>query len=223
MKKYVVLSLFLLICLLPFAISRNRSPSDPVSLCVSDVPFSVTDDRGRALVYENGFSGALEPISQQHVAGTQNLYGLFYLEVPYSRHFTFQALAQGKSQYGITLWNGSNRLEYSVSGTGMEEAKLSVDGEIALSGENMDFTVFFTLPCEGLGQVGCIRFSATAQEKASFRVRGDRLIFSGVTPGYASVSYAGLTSNPHVPLELPQADGQLDFSNIAQGELALIP
>lgn len=224
-KKYFWLLLLLSICivLLLFKCPTNSDISNSISICVSDNAFTITDATGNELVYSDSFSGSLEPTKQQYVQGTDKLYGLFYLEVPYSKFYSFRAHKQERLQFGIASMNSSRLQEYSVSGIGIEEVTLSFDGQITLSGHDMDFTVFLSMPCDELGDRGCLRFYGTAGKKAFFRVRKDKLVYSGITPGHVSISYAGLAANSHFPLEIKNGDGQLDISEIIDSDLHVIP
>ena len=48
----------------------------------------------------------------------------------------------------------------------------------------MELAVFATLPCDALGEKGCVRLYTRASGRAEFSVQGEQLHYAGVFPPF---------------------------------------
>lgn len=191
-----------------------------VCLTVGDTDFQISNSRGKTLTYDGGFSGDMELISQSFVAGAgEGQCGEYRLEVPYSETFTYHGEPGRPQNLGVFFSLDAGSREYAVSGTGLEETVIALTGELTLTGEAMEFQVFLSLPCPGLGEHGCVRLWGRGMDKVTFKATETGIEFSGLEPEGACLSYAGAVENPYVALNLEVGSGTLDFSRVADGEI----
>ena len=205
--------------------AANESPdmTPTVQLRVDNSEFSITDANGNRLTHQDDFSGSLTIMDQSYIDTADKTGGEYILVVPSSEQFRGRRISGDRQIFGVAIYEEDDVTEYSVSGTGIDQIALDCDGNVSFSGDGMVFTVFLSMPCDGLGELGCVRFSGTAKSDASFSVSEDVLEFTGVEPGSGSISYAGdgTIKNPNISLDTDYHDGTIDFSNAADGNLTL--
>ena len=194
-----------------------------VRLRVANSEFSITDANGNSLTHQDDFSGSLSIIDQSYIDAADKVGGEYILCVPSSEQFTYQHLSGNRQIFGIVIGEDDGVTEYSVSGTGIDKITIDCGGKVSFSGNSMVFTVFLSMPCNGLGELGCVRFYGTAKSDASFSVSDDTLEFTGVEPGSGTISYAGdgTIRNPGVSLNTDYREGTIDFSDVENGNLLL--
>ena len=192
---------------------------------VCDTEFTITDACGNALTHQNEFSGSLNITDQEHLDEMPGYIGEYRLEVPYSDEFRYERLGEtpeGEQQiFSISTIQDTNLAEYSVSGTSIEEITIDFSGKVSFCGNDMTFNVFLSMPCNGLGEKGCIRFYGAANKEAHFKIEGDMIKFSGVEPETGAISYAGKVSNPYVYLALETGEGTIDLSDVGEGNILI--
>lgn len=193
-----------------------------VLLTVSDGDFQISNSQGKTLTYDGGFSGEMKLISQYYLAeAREDRTGEYTLEVPYSETFTYQGEPGERRSFSVFVSSDQRSWEYAVSGTGLEEVVLSLTGEITLTGSDMEFQLFLSLPCTGLGKHGCVRLRGWGGDKVTVKATESGIEFSGLAPEGAWLSYAGAVENPYVDLDLEVGNGTLDFSQIAEGVITV--
>lgn len=215
---------FLCLLLLTISFSACTAAAHPESVFiqVSDSPFTITNAQGHTLTFEKDFEGTIECIETSHLDAEDDPFGSYALEVPYSNRFVYQSLDGDKQKFSIAFSPNSKRMEYGITGTGISNIELDLSGKVECTGTDFQCVAFFSMPCDGLGEHGVLRFTCNGKESAAFSVKGNTLSFSGISPEFASISYAGLVSNPYLNLDLQVGSGKLDFSQISEDILLLI-
>ena len=178
----------------------------------------VTDANGGVLRCRDGtFSGTMSLLQQTYLAPGSTEAATYLAEAPYSERFTCEAESGARQGFSMAFYSGDQRREYAVSGPGLERIEIDCRGQITCQGEDMELAVFATLPCDALGEKGCVRLYTRASGRAEFSVQGEQLHYEGVDPASAYISYAGTRSAPYVPLDGASESGTLDFRKIAGG------
>ena len=215
-RSYLMLSLLVTGSLLVCAGCAEAQTPESVSLHVGGGEYTIVSDED-SLTYRDGFSGPMPILNQTEldIDSTDQ----HYLEVPFRQQFTYECLEGEQQKFGIAMLQNEEIREYSASGTGIQTITLDLSGAVSLSGEDMSFTIFLSVPCDSLGDKGCVRFYGTGEDTVSLAVKGDTLSFSGVDPASASLSYAGTVSNPYVALNLEKDSGTIRLTDVADGTL----
>lgn len=223
MKEKFLIPVSLILFGLLLLCSSCAEPNSPESvfLVVGDSEFTITDASGNTLSNQNGFSGSLSIIDEEYLDEIDGSMGEYRLEVPYSNQFTYECLEGERQSFSIAKVQDTNFAEYAVSGTGFEKIEADFSGQIHIVGKDMDFTAFLSMPCDALGEKGCVRFYGTSKDEATFKIVGDAIEFSGICPESGAISYAGERSNPYVDLDLKSGSAIVDFSKIDEGNILI--
>lgn len=228
MKTCGIKMLLFLSFALPLLLTGCGAGNQTIGLAVRGSDFRVVNKEGETVNYSSGeFSGTMDLIHQQ-TANDVGAEDRYLLEVSRSDHFTYQCDGSGGQLFGIVTDPDLNisepdYSEYTVSGMGMETITVTPDGEMSFSGNDMAVETAFSMPCASLGEHGFVRFSGSADSNASVSVDTEtgRILFSGISPGSSTLSYAGTVSNSWVTIELSVGTGSIDLSKLGEGQIII--
>lgn len=224
--RYIML-IFALALLI--VITGCNAEKQTIGLIASGNSFDISNIEGEKVSCCNGdFSGDMDLINQQIIENASASADRYLLETASSDCFTYQCDGEGGQLFGIVSdpdlnVNTPGYFEYTVSGIGMETITITLDGEMAFSGDDALAEIACSLPCENLGEHGFVRLSAGTIEAAtvSIDVQASKIYFSGLSAGNIVLSYAGTVSNQWLTVELNAGNGSIDFSKLNTGQIII--
>lgn len=210
----------LAICLLLICAGCTEAESKSVFLYAEPNTFEVTNAKGDCLSSVEGQTGGdIEVLSTVSQSDSVSI-----VEIPYSDSFTFANLGEGDQSYGVN--SDMDRAVgdfFQASGKGMETIEIAPSGQIALSGDDFSFSAFGTLRCEELGDLGCVTIRSVSAGSALIRFDAENstISFEGLSTEFTFLTIGGKVEAREVDLKLTTGSGVIDFSDIANGVIAI--